>query len=175
VIIVVSEKRRSEIFLKLSEINKPIKGTKLAEIFQVSRQVIVQDIAILRAQGAEIIATPNGYIIYKRNNEGIIKTIVSKHQDYDAIEDELQIMVDYGAKILDVIVEHPLYGEIKGMLDIRCKEDVEEFMKKIKHVKAEPLSSLTEGVHIHTIEVPSEKSYEKIKEALIQKGYLITD
>mgnify|MGYP002623727352 FL=1 len=89
------------------------------------------------------------------------------------MRDELQIMIDYGARVLDVIVEHPIYGEIKGLLDISNKQDLEEFMTNISAHNAEPLSSLTEGVHIHTIEIASEKNFEMMKQELIQKGYLI--
>lgn len=169
------EERRNGIVVKLQEENKPIKGTKLALYFNVSRQVIVQDIAILRAQGTEIIATPQGYVLLKHNKDKLIKTIAAKHHDYDQMEEELQIMLDHGARIIDVIVEHPLYGEIRTILDINYKKELDDFMQKIRQQKAEPLASLTEGMHYHTLEVPDEDSFEGIKKALVKKGYLIHD
>lgn len=170
-----STERREAILTKLKATNKTIKGTELASLFNVSRQVIVQDVALLRAQGVDIIATPQGYVIPKKDKNRIIKTLVSQHKGYEDMKKELQIMIDHGAKIIDVIVEHPVYGEIRGLLDIGYKKELDEFMKKLIKHNAEPLSSLTEGVHIHTVEVPDEDSYEKMKLALAEKKYLIKE
>ncbi|WP_026478070.1 transcription repressor NadR [Alkaliphilus transvaalensis] len=170
-----AEERRKGIVKLLQEKNRPIKGTELASTFKVSRQVIVQDIALIRAQGIEVMATPQGYVMLQNDKNKIIKTIVAKHHTYTEMEEELQIMIDYGAKVIDVIVEHPLYGEIRSMLDISYKKELEDFMIKIQSEKAEPLASLTEGIHIHTLEVPNEDSFKKIRKALLEKGYLIED
>ena len=169
-----STERRSEILNSLKQLEKPIKGTELAEKFGVSRQVIVQDIALLRAKGEDILATPQGYIVLKKEKAAnIVRTIACKHTGYKEIEDELTTVVDMGGKVLDVIVEHPLYGEIKSPLMISSRLDVEEFMKNLKATNAEPLSSLTGGVHIHSIEAKDEETLEKIKAGLGKKGYLI--
>ena len=159
---------------QVDENRKPIKGTELAEKFGVSRQVIVQDIALLRAKGEDILATPQGYIVLKKEKAAnIVRTIACKHTGYKEIEDELTTVVDMGGKVLDVIVEHPLYGEIKSPLMISSRLDVEEFMKNLKATNAEPLSSLTDGVHIHSIEAKNEETLKKIKAGLEEKGYLI--
>lgn len=168
-----AEDRRSAILDYLKKEYGPVKGTTLAAIYDVSRQVIVQDIALLRAQGVDIMATPQGYVIAKDVSKGLIKTIVAKHLTDKEMEEELQIMLDHGARILDVIVEHPIYGDIKAILDISYKKELEEFMGKIKD--SEPLSSLTEGIHIHTLEVPNEESYNDMEKVLLEKGYLIND
>jgi transcriptional regulator of NAD metabolism len=168
--------RREEIFKVLKESKNPIKGTELSQKFQVSRQVIVQDIAILRAKGKNIIATPQGYIIpntYDKNR--ILKTIACNHEGYDEIEDELKTIIDMGGKVIDVIVDHPLYGEIRSLLEIGSRLELQQFMDNIKKTNAEPLSSLTGGIHIHTIEVENEEIFERIKEALIRKKYLISE
>lgn len=171
-----SDDRRSEIINILNKLDKPISGTDLAKKLGVSRQIIVQDIAILRASGEEIIATPQGYIVLKDVNERrLIKTIVCKHSTYEEIEDELKTIVDIGGKVLDVIIEHPIYGEIKSSLMISSRLDVDEFIKNLKATNAEPLSSLTEGVHIHSIEVENEENFKKIEKALEEKSYLIKD
>lgn len=167
--------RRLEIKTTLNRSDTPIKGTDLAKHFNVSRQVIVQDIALLRAEGESIVATPQGYVIIKQNDDKVLKTVVSKHNTYEEMKDELQIMIDHGVTIVDVIVEHPIYGEIKGVLDISYKEELEKFAEKIRSQKGEPLSTLTEGVHIHTIKIPNEESYNKMKEVLKERGYLIDD
>lgn len=166
-------KRRKIILEKLMGGKEPIKGTDLAQMFNISRQVIVQDIALLRAQGEDIIATPQGYMIPFKKDNKIRKRIVCKHKGYKDMKEELQIMVDYGATIIDVIVEHPLYGEIIGMLNISHKKDLDDFISKIVGEKAEPLSVLTEGVHIHTLEIENEEIFKEMEEALNKKGYLI--
>ncbi len=169
-----AQERREKILDKLNKGMKPVKGTELSKEFDVSRQIIVQDIALLRAKGEDILATPQGYIIPKAYKEDrITKKIVCKHEGYDEIEDELKTIIDLGGKIVDVIVEHPLYGEIKSPLEISSRLDLQEFMSSIRKTKAEPLSSLTEGIHIHTIEVDDERSFKGIEKALTQKKYLI--
>lgn len=167
--------RREKILGKLKNTDRPVTGNELSKAFQVSRQVIVQDIALLRARGEDILATPQGYLIpkaYKKNR--VIKKIVCKHKGYDEMEDELKIIVDLGGKIIDVIVEHPLYGEIKSPLEISSRLDVEQFIENVKRTRAEPLSTLTDGIHIHTIEVEDEEVFNKIREALASKKYLIS-
>lgn len=171
-----STKRRKAIVQALKENDEPIKGIELSKKFNVSRQVIVQDIAILRASGEEILATPQGYMISTNDlKRRIIKTIVCKHEGYEEIEDELKTIVDMGGKIIDVIVDHPVYDEIKIPLMLSSRIQIDEFVENLRKEKAEPLSSLTEGVHIHTIEVPSINIYQKILIKLDEKGYLIND
>ncbi len=168
-----SNNRRKKILELLIKENNPIKGAIIAEKFNVSRQVIVQDIAILRAKGKKIMATPNGYMIIKYENNFLEKTIVSVHKDDENIEEELNIIVDLGAKVLDVIVEHPVYGEIKGQLMISSRKDVKDFIKNMKENNASTLATLTEGVHIHTIRVPNEDVFSQIKEKLKEKNFLL--
>jgi len=170
----ISKERRDSILRLLKSRGACIKGVELAETFGVSRQVIVQDIAVLRASGADIIATPSGYFMAApKADVSVRKTIVTKHSGAGAMEDELLTIVDNGGKVIDVIVEHPVYGEIRGNLMISTRYDVEQFMKKIREDNAAPLSKLTDGVHLHTLEVPDEKTYLRILEQLESKSYLI--
>ncbi|EOD00533.1 transcription repressor NadR [Caldisalinibacter kiritimatiensis] len=169
-----ANERRENILITLKESKGPIKGTDLAKKFDVSRQVIVQDIAILRAGGEEILATPQGYMIINKNiNNELTKTIACRHKEYNEIEDELKTIIDMGGEVLDVIVEHPIYGEIKSPLMIGSRVEIEDFMKEIREHHAEPLATLNDGVHLHTIKVPSEDVFDKIKNKLEEKGYLI--
>lgn len=171
-----TKERRGEILKILNSFEKPVKGMDIAEKFGVSRQVIVQDVAVLRAKGEKILATPQGYLIPKAyESDKLIKTIACKHTSNEEIEEELDIILRYGGKILDVLVEHPLYGEIKSQLQIGSRYDLKEFMLNLEKHKAEPLASLTDGVHIHTIEVESEEKFAKIKEELLEKKYLINE
>jgi transcriptional regulator of NAD metabolism len=168
------EERREQIINLLKNHDGPITGTELSKIFQVSRQVIVQDIAVMRAQGHTILATSNGYMMPQvQLKQDTIKKIVCKHESYEQIEEELKIIVDMGITVLDVIVKHPVYGEIKRPLMISSRIDLVDFMKKVKQGNAEPLSVLTDGEHIHTLRVSNQRAYEKMVELLSQKGYLI--
>ena len=172
----ITAKRRGEILKMLKDSHGPMTGTELAKLFEVSRQVIVQDIAVLRAQGQNILATSKGYMIPEAlGSQNYIVTIVSKHESYDHMEEELKIIVDAGGKIIDVIVEHPIYGEIRSSLMIQSRMDIEDFMKKIRKNQAEPLASLTGGEHIHTLELPNDKSYRKIIEELSKRGFLVRE
>lgn len=171
-----ANERRQEILFILKGSEEPVKGTDLSEQLDVSRQVIVQDVAILRARGENILATPQGYLIPQLyGKEKLIKTIACTHQNNKEIEEELRTIVDLGGKILDVVVEHPLYGEIKSQLQISSRHDLKQFVDNLNETKAEPLSSLTGGVHIHTIEVEDEETLNRIKTNLLEKKYLIKE
>ncbi len=169
-----TKERREKLLKKLKSSTKAIIGSQLAEEFDVSRQVIVQDIALLRARGEEILATSQGYLYPQNKSLDTVKaTIACKHGDDEEVEDELMIMVNYGAKVLDVIVEHPIYGELKGMLMIQSVHDVKNFLENYNNSEASLLASLTDGVHLHTIEAINENVIEKIKTELDKKGYLL--
>lgn len=171
-----TKERRIEIEKRLKENEGYIKGSDLAKEFGVSRQVIVQDIAILRAHGINVVATPQGYYVMKDEvPKGIRKVIVSRHQGTEAIEDELNMIVDMGAKVIDVLVEHPVYGEIRGLIGVESRKEVKKFIEKIKESSSLPLSVMTEGIHLHTIEVKSEADFEELENELFKKGYLIRD
>lgn len=168
-----SEERRQAILEAIHNRTKPIKGSDLATNFGVSRQVIVQDIALLRAGGEEIIATPQGYMILKqpisRQNR---KILACKHWD-KGMEEELMTIVDFGGTVVDVMVEHEVYGEFKAELMISSPSDVRNFITKMKKEGAPPLASLRQGIHLHTIEAPNIETLEKIETALKEKGYIL--
>lgn len=169
-----SKDRRAYIEDLLKKSNEPQKGHILAENLGVTRQIIVKDIAILRAEGKKIIATPEGYLI-PNEEKSIIKRVMAFSHKADDIEDELKTIVRFGGIIEDVIVEHQLYGEIKGMLMIKNFYDVENFINKINTYKAEPLLILTGGIHLHTIIAENNKIMENIVIELKNKKYLVSD
>ena len=149
-----ADERRSNIIEMLMKEKRAIKGTTLAESFNVTRQIIVKDIAILRAKGNNIIATPDGYMINEDNSNRVKSVIAVNHNDEEVIK-ELEIVVKYGGIIEDVIVEHPLYGEIRGILMIKNLNDLNKFKNSLNQIDAKPLSMLTNGVHLHTISADS--------------------
>ncbi len=167
-----STERRQQVYLDLLNIKRSLKGQELAEKYKVTRQVIVKDIAILRAEGKEIVATPDGYIVQKNTRSKINKIIAISHNKSE-IEQELKIVLKYGGTIKDVIVEHPVYGEIKANLMIKSLYDLENFIRKIEEYNAQPLSSLTGGIHLHTIEADNKEAIQKIVEDMDKRGYLI--
>ncbi|WP_366923323.1 transcription repressor NadR [Metallumcola ferriviriculae] len=163
-------KRREKIVQSLSETQRPITGGDLAESFAVSRQVVVQDIAILRAQGFEILATPQGYIyLSPASNQLLQRTFACQH-DLERTQEELNIFVDCGGTVVDVIVEHAIYGQISGSLMLKSRDDVENFCNKIEQSGAALLSSLTEGVHLHTIRSEEESVFDRIERKLEKTG-----
>ena len=163
--------RRDEMCKLILSSNKAIKGIELAEVFSVTRQIIVKDIAILRASGKNIIATPEGYIYNKEIDK--VKTIIAvNHSEEDTVR-ELEIVVKYGGVIEDVIIEHSIYGEIRASLMIKNLNDLNKFINKLNSNGAKPLSNLTNGIHLHTISVDSEEDINLIKKELKNKGFLL--
>lgn len=172
----MTDDRRKAISSLLKEIQSPITGSELAKRFDVSRQVIVQDIALLRASGMDIVASSNGYYLNEIESiESQIRTLVCKHEGYDTIEDELGIIIDMGGKVLNVIIDHPVYGDITCPLNISSRHEIKQFVEKVRNSQAAPLASLTDGEHIHTIEVPSDEVFEIMKRQLRSKGILVED
>lgn len=170
------EKRREEIVRILSESNRPISGTGLARGFGVSRQVIVQDIALLRATNKNILSTNKGYLLFEPSSEvEKFKKAVCVHHTTEQVLDEFYTIVDRGGKILDVVVEHELYGQIAVDLMIANRQDAEDFYKKMMENQAKPLKELTQNVHYHTIAAKDYKVMKGIEQALMEKGYLLLD
>lgn len=167
--------RRDRIIRILEEMSEPVKGAELAKELGVSRQVVVTDIAVLRAQGFDIISTANGYILTSKiRPQGFIATIVSRH-DREGIREELETIVDLGGKVLDVTVEHPVYGDLTGVLLLSSRRDVDEFITKLDETNAKPLLVLTEGIHLHKIQADSPDVINEIKDALKRKGYAVDE
>ncbi|NLM52368.1 MAG: transcription repressor NadR [Firmicutes bacterium] len=165
--------RRERILHLLKQRTKPVTGAEIANHFGVSRQVIVQDIALLRAAGNEIIATPQGYMLPQREKSDNVRKVIACCHNRDQIMDELGIVVDLGGKALDVIVEHPLYGEIRGNLMIASRRDLNLFVSQLADTQAQPLAILTDGVHLHTIEAPNLEVMQEIISALREAGILV--
>jgi transcriptional regulator of NAD metabolism len=172
----MTDNRRNKIIDILSNSQKPVKGQELSEKFDVSRQVIVQDIAVIRASGISVMATSNGYIIksdQKLNKN--YRSISVSHTGVEEMYTELETIIDFGGKIIDITVEHPVYGEINCPLYITSRYELDQFIEKVKLHNAAPLSTLTDGLHIHTIEVPSEEIFTIIKSSLKSKGILVEE
>lgn len=168
------EQRRTLILQLLNTEKEPLSGTSLARRMGVSRQVIVQDIALLRATNKNILSTNKGYVIYGKQEGSLIykRVFAVKHTD-EEMREELYSIVDAGAKVLDVIIEHDVYGQIAVDLFINSRRDVDEFMEKILRNKAKPLKELTGDIHFHTVEASDEQTLNLVELKLKERGYLI--
>ena len=166
-----AQKRRQAILEILRRSGGPVSASALAERFSVSRQIIVGDIALLRASGAEISATPRGYVILPAAS-GLTRQVACQHDDA-GMEAELNAMVDNGCTVLDVIVEHPVYGQLTGSLQLSSRYDVAQFIARCAQSDARPLSALTEGIHLHTLSCPDEAAFCRVREALRQLSILV--
>lgn len=164
-------KRRENLIKILNNQTEPVSGSELSRMLSVSRQIIVQDIALLRASDYNILSTTKGYLLYHSDYPRVKRTLKVKHTT-EQIEDELCTIVDNGGKILDVLVIHEIYGEIATELIIRNRQDVYDFVKKVREKKIVPLKELTDGIHLHTIEAESEAALDQIEHALKEKNYL---
>jgi len=169
-----SKERREYIENLLVTNNNTYKGQFLAEQLGVTRQVIVKDIAIIRAEGVNIIATPEGYLM-PREESNYVRRVIAVSHSRDDIYSELECIVKFGGVIEDVTVEHPLYGEIRAMLMIKTIIEIEEFTKKFTGSSIQPLSSLTKGIHLHTIKADTEEIMGRIIKELKDKKYLVSD
>lgn len=168
--------RRQYIIELLKKEDKPIRGQYIAEKTGVSRQVIVTDIALLRANEEPIIATNRGYLYMQDEpaNHVYRRIIICKHPP-ERTEEELTTIVDYGVTVINVIVEHPIYGDITGSLMLNSRYDVKQFMSHIENKGATLLSVLTDGLHLHTLEADSIEKLDAVCEKLKEMGILYTE
>lgn len=170
------EERRERIISLLEESSWPKSGTELARILGVSRQVIVQDIALLRATNKNILSTNKGYILFEPQQESAKckETFCVRHSAQE-VQDEFYTIVDLGGKVLDVVIEHDLYGQIAVDLIIANRQDTQEFYHKMMNSPVRLLKELTQGIHYHTVVAKDRESMERIRQALLEKGYLLLD
>lgn len=166
------EKRRRDILERMKSLRTPLQGSEIAAHFRVSRQCVVQDVAILRAAGTDIVATPQGYRLPENGSQTVRAILACRHAP-EHTEEELQILVDHGVHVLDVMVEHPLYGELRGPLMIRSRVDLQDFLVKVRQTKAMLLLSLTGGIHLHTVEAARAELITRAKAKLRARGFLL--
>ena len=165
------EKRRSQIIKILKDSKSPVSGTKLAKVLKVSRQVIVQDMALLRAQRMQILSTYKGYFLDAAVKEQYVR-IFRVHHDTEHTLDELQLIVDYGGHVEDVFVYHKIYGIVRADLHIASRNDIKEFLGDLKNGHSALLKNITSDYHYHTVSAPSEKLLDLIQGKLQERGFL---
>ena len=167
------EERRNSILKKLQEADTPLSGTALAKAFHVSRQIIVQDIALMRAENNGILSTNKGYLLRSKKTKNTQpKRVFFVRHATEQVLDEFKTILDLGGKILDVAVEHEIYGQICVDLLIETAADAADFYAKLMSCRDNPLKVLTDDCHYHTVSAPSEKLLDLIEAELRQKAYL---
>ena len=163
--------RRKAILERLTEASAPLSASVLAGALGVSRQIVVGDVALLRAAGTQIDATPRGYQLHPAA-KGYTGILACVHRTAEEMRTELYTVVDQGGVVVDVAVENPLYGELRGNLNLASRYDVDNFIQQAKDTPEALLSRMTGGVHLHTLHCPDAGSFERIKKELEEKGIL---
>ena len=167
---IAGSKRRDEIISRIKNSPVPVSGKVLANEYEVSRQVIVQDIALIRASGYDIISTNRGYIL---NAPKSVSRIFKVHHTDDELESELCTIVDLGGRVVNVMVNHHVYGHLEAELKVYSRRNVMEFMEDIRSGKSSPLKNITSNYHYHKVEADNEETLDLIENMLIEKGFLI--
>ena len=163
------EERRGKIIQALKNSDKAVAATTLAKEFDVSRQVIVQDVALLRANGKNIFSTNRGYLI--QEDEETTRVFKVQHED-DEVEKELTTIVDLGGTVEDVFVYHKVYGVLRAEMNIKSRMDIRNYMEEIRSGKSSLLKNVTSGYHYHTVRAERVEILDMIQEELQKKGLL---
>ena len=164
----VAERRKAIVNLLLAS-KTPILGSELSEQFNVSRQIIVQDITVLKGLGYEILSTHNGYVMCK---SPLVERVFKLKHTTEQTEDELTTIVDFGGTVVDVFVWHKVYGRISAALNIFSRLQVKQFLEGVRTGKSTELMNITGGYHYHTVRADSEEVLNKIENYLKEKNYL---
>lgn len=166
------EERRKKIIEILKQSSEPLSGSAIGEQTGVSRQVVVQDIALLRTQGVSIMATAKGYLLQDANKAGrLFKVCHTEEQT----EDELLTIIDLGGCVEDVTVNHRVYGKMSAILNVKNRRDVKLFMEDMTSGKSTPLMNVTSGYHFHYVTADQEEILDEIEDALAAKRYLVEE
>lgn len=163
--------RRNEILKLLHQAEKPVAARALASQFGVSRQVIVQDMAVIRASTPGILSTTKGYVLQQDKDIACTREFKVRHGQEQAAE-ELNLIVDCGGRVKNISISHRVYGRVSAEMDIRSRQDVCEFVETLKNSRSTVLSSATSGYHYHLIEAENEERLNLIEKQLKDAGFL---
>ena len=163
--------RRKMILNLMRESSKPLSGGALGAATGVSRQVVVQDIALLRSEGHSILATARGYLL-ENQKETKTSRLFKVFHDEGRTEEELKLIVDLGGCVEDVMVNHKVYGKVSAPLNIKNRRDVQAFLKNLEMGKSSPLFKVTSGYHFHRVSADEAEILDEIEDALRQNDFL---
>ena len=162
-------RRREEIVSKIKSSEVPVPGKELAKVYDVSRQVIVQDLAVIRASTPGILSTTKGYVI--QQDSSCVREFKVRHES-DQTAEELNLIVDCGGRVKNISISHRVYGRVSAEMDIRSRQDVNEFITALNNSNSSALSNATSGYHYHLVEAASEERLDLIEEQLKKAGLL---
>ncbi|MCJ0952386.1 transcription repressor NadR [Mammaliicoccus sciuri] len=166
-------KRREQILQLLESSDEPISGKQLSQQFDVSRQIIVKDISILKSQNYNIDSTSRGYVVNNEQSGKRYKRVIVCQHDNDRMEEELKLILDNGAMIDDVAIDHPVYGSIKADLMIETYEDLSKFISEMEKFEGQMLAHLTDNLHLHTISAHTEKILDNAVRDLKEHQFIV--
>ena len=167
----VAERRKAIVNLLLSS-KEPISGGELARRFDISRQIIVQDITVLKGTGYDILSTSQGYVLQR---SPLAEQVFKVKHTSDQTEDELNCIVDLGGTVVDVFVWHKVYGKIEAPLNIFSRHQVKQFMEGVRTGKSSELMAITGGYHYHTVRADSEEILDSISNELNRRAYIVPE
>ena len=153
--------RRNEILNLLQNADAPVAARKLASQFGVSRQVIVQDMAVIRAATPGILSTTRGYVI--QQDSSCVREFKVRHESDQTAEE---------MNLINISISHRVYGRVSAEMDIRSRQDVNEFITALNNSNSSALSNATSGYHYHLVEAASEERLDLIEEQLKKAGLL---
>lgn len=166
-----TQSRRERILELLRQADAPLSGSALAKQLGVSRQIIVQDMALLRARtDLEIISTYQGYILHCPQEP--CRRVFKVRHNAQRTREELQEIVDLGGRVEDVFVYHSVYGVVRGQLSIASRRDVEAFMQRLRESSSAPLMQITDDFHYHTVTADTMQTLDQIQQRLEELGFL---
>ncbi len=161
--------RRKQILTLMRQSSVPLSGGALGSATGVSRQVVVQDIALLRTEGYQILATARGYLLDEPKQA--VRLFKMCHTN-EQTEEELNTIVDLGGCVADVMVNHRVYGKMSAPLNIKSRRDVQVFMNHLRTGKSTPLMNVTSGYHFHHVSADRDEILDEIEAALREKKFL---
>ena len=167
-----AKERRKAIVTLLLSAKESVPGAALAERFQVSRQIIVQDIATLKREGFEILSTHSGYLL---QTSPLAERVFKVKHTTEETEEELNCIVDLGGTVVDVYVWHKVYGRITAPLDISSRQQVKQFIEGVRSGKSTELMNITGGYHYHTVRADNETILDGIETALASRDYIVPE
>ncbi|MDY3617855.1 transcription repressor NadR [Agathobaculum sp.] len=171
-----ADERRTAIQQLLAQTDGPVSATALAARCGVSRQIIVGDVALLRAGGLSVLATPRGYMLEASTAAPAFaeRSVACRHEN-DRMMEELYTVVDLGGSVIDVTVEHAVYGQLCGQLHICSRFDADAFGKKLEASDVKPLCNLTGGIHLHRIRAANDATLARVIQGLRERGFLFSE
>lgn len=169
-----NQDRRKKILEILRNSSSPVTGDQLAKDLDVSRQVIVLDMALLRSAGNAIVSTRRGYQI---NGRSLTMDFECRYKamDTDGVMEEMNIVVDNGGMIVSITLLPDFCGPIQAFLNLKNRRDVKQYLENFRTYNIPLIATLSKGLHTLTVAADSQEELEAIRQSLQEAGILISE